>query len=80
MLVFTGIELIFFTAECGAVFLVYAESGVDTTEIFHHFRVGLTQGQGFFCPSQHPTSEEAGAAQRAGREAGRRRRKGECLK
>ena len=68
MLVLAGIELIFFiVAGMGLRFGFVLKTVLITQGCFHYCRAVLTQSQGLFCVSPHPTSEEAGGAQEVGR-------------
>ena len=68
VLVLAGIELIFFiVASTGLCFGFVLKTVLIIQGCFHYCRAVLTQSQGLFCFSPHPTSEKAGGAQEVGR-------------
>ena len=67
VLVLAGVELIFLiVASMGWCFGVVLETLI-TQRCFPYCWAVLTQSQGLFCSSSHPTSEGAGGAQKGGR-------------
>ena len=68
MLVLSGTELIFFlVASMGLCFGFVLKTVFIIQGCFSYCWAVLTQSQGLFCSSPHPTSEEAGGAQEVGR-------------
>jgi len=68
VLVLAQIELIFFLiASVGLCFGFVLKTVWVTHQCFHYCWAVLTQSQGFFCFSHHPTSEEARGARGVGR-------------
>ena len=68
VLVLAGIELIFFrVAGTGPWFGFVLATVLITQGCFRYRSAALTQSQGLCCSSPHPTSEQAGGAQEAGR-------------
>ena len=68
VLVLAGTELIFFiVANMGLCFGFVLKTVLIIQECFSYCWAVLTQSQGLCCFSHHPTSEEAGGAQEAGR-------------
>lgn len=63
VLVLAGVELIFLTvAALGPCFGFVLETVLVTQGWFGYPLVVVTQSQGLFCSSPHPTSEGAGSA------------------
>jgi len=68
VLVLAGIELIFFpVASTGLCFRFVLETALIIQGCFCYCWAELAQSQGPSCSSPHPTSEQAGSAQEAGR-------------
>jgi len=68
VLVLAGVELIFFiVAIMGLCFGFVLETVLVIQGCFSYCRAGLTQSQGRFCYSAHPTGERAEGAQGAER-------------
>ena len=71
VLVWAGIDLIFFPiASMGLCFGFVLETVLITQGCFRYCWAVLTQSQGLFCFSPHPTSEEARGAQGVGTQLG----------
>jgi len=69
VLVLAGVELMFFIspARTGLRFGLLLKAVLIIQGCYSYFCAVLTQSQGLFSFSSHPTSEQAGGAQEAGR-------------
>ena len=67
VLVLAGIEIIFIVANMGLCFGFVLKTALIIEGRFHYCWAVLTESQGLFCCSHHPTSKLARSAQEAGR-------------